>query len=420
MKRNYFIMIAGLLVFAPPKMQTSTPQTLPLTQIWTNTGLITANDDWSGVMGIQGFLGDYTASSPTAVDPQTILVDMATIDVIANQVNPNTQSTGGVVEFHIADPVIALQGSGTADAPNIILYLNTNLLQNIHVGYTIRDIDGSADDAVQAVALQYRIGNTGNFTNLSAGFVADATTGPALATLVTPVSATLPATCNNQAEVQVRIITSNAAGNDEWVGIDDIIISGQALIPTPVNIISFSGYRLANRCHLSWTTSSESNNVGFEVQRSVDGVNYTVIGFVNTRAPGGNSVVNQDYNFTDNTVTGNKQFYRLRQVDIDSRSRFSNVVLIKGDKPVTLAIDGLFPNPVNTVVNVLIAAPDKDRVILVVTDPAGRVVIQLPVNVETGINTIPVNISHLGNGAYMVKLVCNSDCQMAVGKFVKQ
>jgi predicted extracellular nuclease len=218
-------------------------QSLPFSQNWTNIGLITTNDDWSGVPGIVGFLGqDITTSA--GIDPQTLLGVSALandVDVIANQTNPNI-TNGGVAEFEIVNPTIALQGSGTADAPYIVLYLNTIGQSNITVAYNLRDIDSSADNAVQPVALQYRIGASGNFTNLPAGFVADATTGPSLATLVTPVGVQLPAAAENQPEVQVRIITTNAAGNDEWVGIDDISVSASVadvapsvLTTTPAN-----------------------------------------------------------------------------------------------------------------------------------------------------------------------------------------
>lgn len=195
--------------------------------------------------------------------------------------------------------------------------------------------------------------------------------------------------------------------------------------PLPVSLFSFSGYKSGSVNKLQWTTSSEQNNVGFDVQRSMDGMSYTSIGFVNTLAPGGNSATNLNYNFTDNSVAGSKQFYRLRQVDIDNRSRFSNVVLIKGDKPTTIALDGLFPNPASSIVNVLIAAPGKDKVTVMITDMAGRTVAQQLANVETGSNTIPVDISRLTNGTYIVKLVCSSapiaiGGAMAVGKFVKQ
>ena len=208
-----------------------TAQTLPFTQAWTNTGLITANDDWSGVPGIIGYRGDGLAGA-TAVDPQTIVLPgidgtdlpAGVLDVNANQANPNTFTTGGVAEFAITDPVVALAGSGTARAPFLLIQLITTGQSSIQVAYNLRDIDGSGDNSVQPVALQYRVGNTGNFTNIPAAFVADASTGPTLATLVTPVSVILPAACDNQPLVQLRIITTDAVGSDEWIGIDDISI----------------------------------------------------------------------------------------------------------------------------------------------------------------------------------------------------
>src|ERR687892_701708 len=71
-----------------------------LTQNWSNTGQITANDDWSGVPSIQGFLGDISAATTADVDPRTLTGDaLGAIDVIANQGNPNTNTSGGVAEF---------------------------------------------------------------------------------------------------------------------------------------------------------------------------------------------------------------------------------------------------------------------------------------------------------------------------------
>jgi hypothetical protein len=146
------------------------------------------------------------------------------VDVNANQTNPDVFNTGGVTEFEIANPVVALTGSGTADAPHIVIHLNTTGQNNINVAYNLRDIDNSVDNAIQPVALQYRVGGSGAYTNIPTGFVADASAGPTM-TLVTPVSVTLPAACNNQALVQLRVMTTNAVGNDEWIGIDDINIS---------------------------------------------------------------------------------------------------------------------------------------------------------------------------------------------------
>jgi hypothetical protein len=204
----------------------TTPQSLPFTQDWSNVNMITANDDWSGVPGIVGYRGD-TSTSITGLDPRTIVAPRTdTIDVIANQASPNTLTSGGVAEFDgIPNPTIALQGSGTADAPFILLNVSTLGQTNVTIQYNVRDIDGSADNAVQQVALQYRVGTSGDFTNIPAGYIADATTGPNLATLVTPISAALPSDAENQPHVQIRIITTNAVGSDEWVGIDDISIT---------------------------------------------------------------------------------------------------------------------------------------------------------------------------------------------------
>lgn len=209
----------------------TTPQTLPFSQNWSNTGLITTNDNWDGVSGIIGYRGDDLTTA-TGTDPQTILADGSNtpVDVNANQTNPSF-TTGGVTEFEIADPTIALTGSGTADAPHIVIRLNTTGQSNINVAYNVRDIEAGTDNAVQQVALHYRVGGTGNYTNIPAAYIADATEG-GTATKVTPISVILPAECNNQPLVELRIMTTNAVGNDEWVGIDDInITAGSGSVP---------------------------------------------------------------------------------------------------------------------------------------------------------------------------------------------
>lgn len=234
----FLLLMAGFLILptgaalanaaAQQGINDSTSQVLPFSQNWSNAGLITANDNWSGVPGIVGYLGDYdTAGSPTNVDPRTLLLDYAvSVDVIANQSAPNTLTSGGVAEFDgIADPVVAMQGSGTADAPFLLIHVDTTDQKNIRVQYNVRDVDGSADNAAQQVALHYRVGTSGNFTNLPGGYIADATTGGS-ATQVTAIDVTLPANADDQPEVQIRIMTTNATGSDEWIGIDDISITG--------------------------------------------------------------------------------------------------------------------------------------------------------------------------------------------------
>lgn len=201
-----------------------TPQPLPFSQDWSDTGMITANNSWDGVPGIIGFRGDGLAGG-TGANPQTILGpdSPGVVNVLANQTNPGGVNTGAVGEFHLDNPVVALQGSGTARAPYIRIHLNTLGATGIQVSYLLRDIDGNNDNSVQPVALHYRVGGSGDFTNVPEAFVADASDGPAL-TKDTPVSVTLPADAENQPLVELRIMTTDAVGSDEWIGIDDISV----------------------------------------------------------------------------------------------------------------------------------------------------------------------------------------------------
>jgi predicted extracellular nuclease len=227
------IALAGL---PSPAAADPSAQPLPFSQNWSDPNLITVDDDWSGVPGIVGYRGDNLTAA-NDVDPQTVVADGSppVVDVMANRTNPVSLLTGGVAEFDTAPyQTVALQGSGTADAPSVVLHLNTTGASSVTVSYNLRDIDGSADNAVQQVALQYRVGSTGDFTNVPAGYVADATSGPMLETLVTPVSVTLPDPAAGQPMVQVRIITTNASGSDEWVGVDDIIV-GTGDVPPSVS-----------------------------------------------------------------------------------------------------------------------------------------------------------------------------------------
>lgn len=198
-------------------------------QDWSNAGLITVNDNWAGVASIVGYLGDIDAGSPTGVNPTTLTgAALGDADVIANQTNPNTATAGGVAEFVIADPTVALNGSGTADAPSLVLYMDASGRSNVRLQFDARDIDGSVDNANQQLAVQYRLGS-GTWTNAPGGYAADVTTANA-ATQVTPFDVLLPAEVNGRADLQIRILTTNAAGNDEWVGVDNIQVSSEPVV----------------------------------------------------------------------------------------------------------------------------------------------------------------------------------------------
>jgi len=345
---------ACLVFFLGAACSTAIPQPgLPLLQNWSNTDLITTSDDWSGVVGIVGYRGDGLTSA-TGADPQTILADgaLTPVDVNANQTNPNTFTTGGVAEFHITDPVVALQGSGTTDAPHIVISFSTLGVATITVTYAVRDIDGSNDNAVQPVALHYRLGSSGDYANIPLGFVADATTGPSEATMITPVTVVLPADANDQPLVQVRIMTTDAVGSDEWVGIDDIMITYDTFVP--IQLASFHAFVFGgDAVLLEWTTLSEINNYGFFLERRCEEEpSFSEIpnGFV----PGhGTTLEPQYYRFMDESVPAGTWWYRLKQVDLDGTIYLTDPVSVQlltnvGELTIeAFSLHQNYPNPFN-------------------------------------------------------------------------
>ena len=210
-------------------------------QDWSNTGLITADDSWSGVPYVIGYRGDGLTSS-TGTDPRTITADGSAtpIDVNANETNPDTLTVGGVAEFHITNPTVALNGSNTASAPHLVFHLDATDRINVRFQANVRDLDGSADNAAQQVAVQYRTSSGAVWSNIIGGYIADATTG-GTATQVTAIDVTLPGDANNAANLEIRVIASNAPSNDEWVGIDDIVVSSAPAVPPKTLLLGTKG-----------------------------------------------------------------------------------------------------------------------------------------------------------------------------------
>ncbi|HEX8736523.1 MAG TPA: carboxypeptidase-like regulatory domain-containing protein [Pyrinomonadaceae bacterium] len=230
----------------------------------TSTNMITTNDDWSGVSSVEGYDGK-NLSATHGVDPQTILgtefasnalPSGSSTQVNANKGNPSAFNAGGLTEFDTGTYLaFGFQGNVQAN-PYMVFYINTTGYSNIIMSYRVQDIDTGSNDSVSPVALQYRVGTTGNFVNVPAGFITDATDGPNLGGRTTSRSVTLPAAVNNQPQVQVRIITTNAAATDgtstpdEWIGVNSIVLGPFGPTAAGANVggrvYSPSGTPLAN------------------------------------------------------------------------------------------------------------------------------------------------------------------------------
>ncbi|WP_420575781.1 T9SS type A sorting domain-containing protein [Ekhidna sp.] len=138
--------------------------------------------------------------------------------------------------------------------------------------------------------------------------------------------------------------------------------------PLPVELVYFKGLVEGNSVKLEWLTSAEINNEGFEIQKSADGENFKVIGFV-----GGHGNSNQEhlYTFTDNNPYSGSSFYRFRQVDFDGQFEYSPIVLLNTDGQIGGDLE-VFPNPTNGPIRIQGVVTD-----IQLFDPMGRSVLRL-------------------------------------------
>jgi hypothetical protein len=106
--------------------------------------------------------------------------------------------------------------------------------------------------------------------------------------------------------------------------------------PLPVTWLSFKGLRENNDVRLNWTVAQQVNNKGFAIERSEDGKAFIEVGFVN-----GQGTVNEKANFTYLDEFRPSAYYRLRQVDNDGQTSYSDQVFVPA---VTMPI-AVYPNP---------------------------------------------------------------------------
>ncbi len=187
----------------------------------------------------------------------------------------------------------------------------------------------------------------------------------------------------------------------------------------PVNLVSFAGHRDAPDNILSWKTASEHNNKGFEVLRSEDGINFRSIGFVRTEANNGNSTQSLNYQYRDIKTPDITFFYQLKQMDMDGRSKLSPVVKITGAAITRLKLDGVFPNPATTQINVRILSPQGEKLNITLIDANGRAVGTLVNQLEKGSNTIGLDVRKLSQGMYFIKMETAKGDRI-VERFIRQ
>lgn len=169
----------------------------------------------------------------------------------------------------------------------------------------------------------------------------------------------------------------------------------------PVELTSFSAIAIGTTAQITWTTASEVNNLGFEIQRRVNGA-FVTVGFV--KGQGTTSEVNS-YKFTENGLPAGTHAYRLRQVDLDGTYDFTNIAEIDVLGPSAYELAQNYPNPFNPSTRIRFSIANEARVTLKIYNVLGAEVATL-VNGNLGLGThsVEFNASAIESGIYFYKL----------------
>ncbi|MBA4252142.1 MAG: hypothetical protein C0425_09985 [Chlorobiaceae bacterium] len=174
-----------------------------------------------------------------------------------------------------------------------------------------------------------------------------------------------------QIRLRFDLVTDGSVVRDGWY-VDDIAIFQHNVIP--VELTSFSHSIINNAVQLNWTTASEKNNSGFDIERKKEDDNWLNIGYVEGR---GTTASETKYIFVDETASNGKYSYRLKQNDYDGSFDYSPVIEVSLTNEFDFYLGQNFPNPFNPSTTIKYELGAKSKVSLKIYDLLGNEVLTL-------------------------------------------
>jgi hypothetical protein len=174
--------------------------------------------------------------------------------------------------------------------------------------------------------------------------------------------------------------------------------SGSGGSPLPVTLASFTAKKREQTAVLNWTTTSESHNQGFEIQRSVNNLTFNTIGFVDGV---GTTYNTQSYTFTDTQMGAGNNYYRLKQIDLDGTFNYSRMVQVEN---LSGSNTRIYPMPVSNLLSIDYEALQDEDLQITLVNQSGIVQYSKAFKVVKGSNTLTLDFAPVSSGAYLIKL----------------
>jgi Secretion system C-terminal sorting domain len=170
----------------------------------------------------------------------------------------------------------------------------------------------------------------------------------------------------------------------------------------PVELTSFNASVNQGNVTLNWSTATENNNKGFQVQRKTANGQYQNVTFVDGH---GTTTELQNYAYVDKNIANGNYSYRLKQIDFNGTFDYSKEINVAVNSPATFSLKQNYPNPFNPTTKIDFSLAIDSKVTLRIYDVLGRQIAELlNSGMSTGVHTINFNAANLTSGVYFYKL----------------
>lgn len=200
--------------------------------------------------------------------------------------------------------------------------------------------------------------------------------------------------------VQATLVPGSASTTLTDLGSDKF--PQQSTLPTKLG--DFTARRQGSNAILDWTTASELNSDHFEIERSYDGINFTHVG---NKQAAGNSVSDLSYQYIDPIVVSSGNiYYRLKTLDIDGKSSYSKIVVLKlnGSSVKNFTV---YPNPFTSNLKLEISSDKETAVTIRINNVLGQPVINRNVILQKGMNVVVLSseLQSLKPGMHLMEII---------------
>lgn len=206
------------------------------------------------------------------------------------------------------------------------------------------------------------------------------------------------------------VITTTPLGNN--VQLTQGFHQKNAVNVLPVSLTLFTAVAKGNAHHLNWTTTSETNNDYFVIERSVNDNVFLPLKSIDSKALDGNSGTELNYSYANYNIKTGINYYRLKQFDKDGKYHYSKVVDLTAKELATHTVQ-LFPNPVVKDANLQIIGQLGKAAKAQIFDISGKIVAEFKIVQELS----QISTNGLASGTYVLQYT-DGDVKQNI-KFVK-